>query len=179
MRKETKQIIIVGFIIALLAISRLVKHPFNFTPVAAMALFAGCYMRKQWGVLLPLAGMLVSDYFIGFYDWKLMMAVYVGIGAAFYIGWLLQNKISWQKVFLASLASSLIFFGISNLAVWFFYEWYPHTWAGIVSCFTLALPFFKNTFVGDLIYSGVIFGAYELALKYSNKEENRASSVTI
>lgn len=177
MKKETKQLLFIGLIVILLALSRLLKHPFNFTPVAAMALFAGCYLKKQWGIVLPILGMLVSDYFIGFYDWKLMAAVYVGIGAAFYLGWFLQNKVKWYRVVLAALASSLFFFITSNFAVWFFYEWYPHTWAGLVNCFTLALPFFRNTFLGDLVYSGVIFGAYELALRYASKRELEKTSL--
>lgn len=167
MQKKTKQILIVGLIILLLALSRLVKHPYNFTPVAAMALFAGCYLRKQWGILLPMLGMLLGDYFIGFYDWKLMAAVYAGIGASFYIGWFLQNRVRWYSVILSALTASVFFFIASNLAVWLFYAWYPHTLNGLKDCFILALPFFRNTLAGDLVYSGAIFGAYELVLKYS------------
>lgn len=167
MRKETKQIIIIGLIVVLLALSRLVKHPYNFTPVAAMALFAGCYLRKQWGILLPMLGMLLSDYFIGFYDWKLMAVVYVGIGVSFYIGWFLQNRVRWYSVAPSVLTASVFFFITSNLAVWLFYAWYPHTLSGLRECFILALPFFRNTLVGDLVYSGAIFGAYELAVRYS------------
>lgn len=163
MSTRTK-IIIAAMIILLAAASRLVKHPFNFTPVAAMALFAGCYLGKKWGVLLPLAAMFVSDIFIGFYDWQVMASVYLGIALAFVIGWVLKNRKKWYTVGLAALASSVSFFLITNFAVWAFFSWYPHTWSGLISCFTLALPFFRNTLLGDLVYSGVLFGAYELAL---------------
>jgi hypothetical protein len=166
MKEETKKIAGIGIIILLISATRLLKHPYNFTPVTAMSIFAGCYLRKHWGIIFPLAGMLVSDYFIGFYDWKLMAAVYVGIGISFYVGWYLQNKIKWYRVILAALFSSIAFFVISNFSVWFFYQWYPHTLSGLIQCFALALPFFKNSLVGDLIYTGAIFGAYEFARQY-------------
>lgn len=170
MSKENKKILGVIAVILLVAASRLVKHPYNFTPITAMALFAGFYLRKQWGIIFPLLGMLVSDYFIGFYDWKLMAAVYVGIGAGFYIGWFLQNRIKWYSVILSALVASILFFIISNFSVWFFYEWYPHTLAGLMQCFALAIPFFKKSLAGDLIYTGVLFGAYQLAQKYSERK---------
>jgi hypothetical protein len=168
MSNKTKILIVAAIIIAAAA-SRLVKHPFNFTPVVAMALFAGCYLQKRWALVLPLAAMFVSDFFLGFYDWQVMASVYVSIALAFFIGWYLRNRVKWYSVTLAALASSLTFFIITNFAVWAFFAWYPHTWAGLVSCFTLALPFFRNTLIGDLVYSGVFFGAYELVMYLNAK----------
>jgi len=163
MSNRTK-IIIAALIILAAAASRLVKHPFNFTPVAAMALFAGCYLRNKWGILLPLAAMFVSDYFIGFYDWQVMASVYLGIALTFVIGWILRSYKKWHNVPVASLISSVIFFIITNFSVWAFFNWYPHTFQGLISCFTLALPFFRNSLLGDLAYSAFFFGAYELVL---------------
>lgn len=162
MSKKAKFFIVVA-IILLAAASRLIKHPFNFTPIVAMSIFAGCYLKKYWAIGLPLAAMLVSDYFIGFYDWQVMASVYVGVAAAFGIGWLLAERLKWYNVILSALASSVLFFIITNFAVWAFFNWYPHTWAGLLNCFTLALPFFRNTLAGDLIYTSAFFGVYELA----------------
>lgn len=169
MSNKTKIIVAIA-IILLAAASRLVKHPFNFTPVAAMALFAGCYLQKKWAVVLPLAAMFVSDYFIGFYDWPVMISVYTSIALAFFIGWFLREYFKWYNVILASLASSVAFFVITNFAVWAFFDWYPHSWSGLISCFTLALPFFRNTLLGDFIYTGLFFGSYELILRLANKK---------
>ncbi|MFH0852578.1 MAG: DUF6580 family putative transport protein [bacterium] len=163
MSKKTK-IIIAALIILLAAASRLVKHPFNFAPIAAMSLFAGCYLGKKWGVILPLAAMFVSDFFIGFYDWQVMLSVYISLALAFVIGWFLSKHLKWYNVGFASLLSSVAFFIVTNFAVWAFFSWYPHTFAGLISCFTLALPFFRNTLAGDLVYSAIFFGAYELIL---------------
>jgi hypothetical protein len=160
MSKKSK-IIFVIVIILLAAASRLVKHPFNFTPVVAMSIFSGCYLGKKWGVALPLGAMLVSDYFIGFYDWQVMASVYLSIALAFGIGWWLKNHKRWFNIVLASIVSSVIFFLITNFAVWIFFNWYPHTLQGLTSCFTLALPFFRNSFIGDLAYTGIFFGIYE------------------
>jgi hypothetical protein len=176
MKKRTKFIIVLA-IIALAAASRLVKHPFNFTPVVAMAIFAGCYLKKYWAVLLPLVAMLVSDYIIGFYDAAVMASVYVSIALAFYIGWFLQKKVKWFTVIGAALASSVVFFILTNFAVWAFFDWYAHSWQGLVSCFTLSIPFFRNTLVGDVVYTGAFFGAYELVLYFSTRRELKAEQI--
>jgi len=168
MDKKTK-IIIAVLIIILAAASRLVKHPFNFTPVVAMSIFAGCYLEKKWAVILPIVSMLVSDYFIGFYDWQVMASVYISISLAFLIGWFLQKRKNWKSIVLASLAASLIFFIVTNFAVWVFFKWYPHTWAGLIDCFILALSFYRNTLAGDLFYTGVFFGIYEIILLWREK----------
>ena len=169
MSTKTK-IIIAALIILMAAASRLVKHPFNFTPIAAMALFAGCYLHKKWGIVLPLAALFISDYFIGFYDWQVMASVYISVILAFAIGWFLSRRLKWQNVIFASLLSSIIFFVITNFAVWAFFNWYPHNAAGFLNCFVLALPFFRNTLLGDLVYSGVLFGIFELILNWSVKK---------
>ncbi len=165
-----KKIIIILAMILLTAASRLVEHPFNFTPIAAMALFAGCYLKRWWGIVFPLGAMLVSDYFLGFYDWQVMASVYFSFILTFAIGWYLSRRLKWYNVFSASLSSSIAFFLITNFAVWAFFDWYPHTWSGLINCFTLALPFFRNTFLGDLVYSGLLFGVYEFILVLSAKK---------
>ncbi|KKS67129.1 MAG: hypothetical protein UV36_C0012G0007 [Parcubacteria group bacterium GW2011_GWC2_42_6] len=125
---------------------------------------------------LPLAAMLVSDYFIGFYDWQVMASVYAGVAAAFAIGWYLRRHLKWYGVLFASFASSVTFFILTNFAVWAFFNWYPHTWAGLASCFTLALPFFRNALLGDMAYSVLLFGAYELAFYLIAKKKTTAIS---
>jgi hypothetical protein len=166
-----KNFLLIIAIIALAAASRLVKHPPNFTPVAAMALFGGWYFTKKYFVAIPLLVMLISDAFIGFYDWRLTAVVYLGIALMFGIGWLLKKNASWRKVIAGTLLGSIIFFVITNFAVWALYQWYPHTWAGLVNCFAMALPFFKNSLVGDLFYSLVLFGVYELFWFYVSAKQ--------
>ncbi len=169
MNKKT-QVFIVAAIIILAAASRLVKHPFNFTPIIAMSIFAGTYLNKKWAIALPLGAMLASDFFIGFYDWQVMASVYVGIALAFYIGRSLKNRKKWQTAVFGALSSSIAFFVITNFSVWAFFSWYPHTLPGLVNCFSLALPFFRNSLAGDMIYTGVLFAGYEAVLAMYNKK---------
>lgn len=180
-KKFNMTILLAIAFIALAAASRLIKHPFNFTPIIAMAIFGGFYLKKSWGIVIPLAAMLVSDYFIGFYDWQVMASVYVGIILAYVIGRYFIRKKSAVKILLAALISSVGFFIITNFAVWAFFSWYSHDWAGLVSCFTSALPFFRNSLFGDLIYTGVFFYAYDFVLflygKFVREKQDLTASV--
>ncbi len=168
--------LIVGIII-LAAASRLVKHPMNFTPVGAMALFGGWYFTKKYYVIIPLLVMFLSDMFIGFYDWRLTAVVYLGMALMFGIGWLLKKKASWRRVVIGSLTGSVIFFLITNFAVWALYSWYPHTWAGLANCFAMALPFFKNSLAGDLFYGVALFSVYELTWFYSSRKQTKLMKI--
>jgi len=158
-----KNFIIIIAIIALAAASRLMKHPPNFTPISAIALFGGWYFTKKYFLLIPLAAMFISDIFIGFYDWRLTAIVYLGVTLTFFAGWLLKKNPNWRRMVAGSLIGSITFFVITNFAVWAMYPYYPHTWAGLANCFSMGLPFFKNSLAGDLLYGGVLFGAYEFA----------------
>lgn len=172
-----KNLLLIIGIIALAAASRLMKHPPNFTPIAALGLFGGFYLSKKYFVFIPLLAMFLSDMFIGFYDWRLIVVVYLSIAATFFIGWLLKKKASWRRVIIGSLAGSVVFFLTTNFAVWALYQWYPHTWAGLFNCFALALPFFKNTLAGDLFYSAALFGAYELAWFYTSQKQAKLMKI--
>jgi len=167
---DRTKILLAAAVIISAAACRLADHPFNFTPIAAMALFAGCYLKNKWAIMFPLVAMLVSDYFLGFYHWPVMLTVYVSFILIFFLGRLLARRFKWQNVVFSSLAGSIIFFLLTNFAVWAFANWYPHTWQGLINCFTLALPFFRNTLTGDLFYVGLFFGAYELVSKLAAKE---------
>ena len=158
-----KKLLIVGLIlmVAVCLIIRLVPHPANFTPVFALALFAGFYLPKKWSIILPLAVMLASDLFIGLYDWKLMMVVYGSIAAVFLIGLAFRNKRNILTVLTSTMLSSILFFVATNLAVWAFSSWYAHNLKGLMLCYTLAVPFFKNGLMGDLLFVTIFFGGYE------------------
>lgn len=160
----TLSLIIILAVAAILA--RLLPHPANFTPVAAVALFAGYYLPKKWAIILPLIIMLASDLFIGFYDWKLMLVVYSCLIINGLLGLIIRNHRQPLAVLTATLTGSLLFFLLTNLAVWLFSTWYAHNLPDLLLCYTLAIPFFKNTLLGDLFFTGVFFTSYEL-LKFA------------
>lgn len=146
---------------------RLAPHMPNFTPIAAMALFGGVYLNRKYALLVPTIAMLVSDIFIGFYSPIVMISVYGSLALTGLIGLLLAKRKSPTNVILAAAGSSILFFLITNFAVWF--AWYPKNIEGLATCYTLAIPFFRNTLLGDLFYIGVFFGGYELALRVVKK----------
>ena len=144
------------------AILRLVPHLPNFAPIAAMALFGGAYLGKRYALTLPLLAMFLSDLFIGFDSIESRIAVYGSFLLIGLIGLWLKNHRNFQIIVLATLTSSVLFFVITNFGVWAFGFMYPKTAVGLLACFTSAIPFFRNTMVGDMFYTAVLFGGYEL-----------------
>ena len=155
---------------------RLLPHAANFAPVGALALWSGAYLPKRWSVVVPLAVMFVSDAIIGFYNPLTMVVVYGSFAAIAWLGWFVREKKTAGGIALASFGGSCLFYLTTNFAVWFSSSWYPPTLAGLEYCYFLALPFFKNTLLGDFTYAAVFFGTYELA-RYINRR--RATSVSI
>ena len=137
--------LIVLSLLVLAVITRLLPHPPNVTPIAAIALFGGCNIKdKNLAFVLPLLCMFLTDLFLGFHI--IMPFVYLSFMCISYIG-INSEKITNGTIF----GSSLLFFLVTNFGVWFF--GYPNTLAGFVSCYTLALPFFVNTIIGDLFFT--------------------------
>ncbi len=160
--------IILTAIVVLAILSRLIDHPANFTPVFALALFCAVYFRdKTAALIVPFTVMFVSDLFIGISS--LNIAVYFTFGFSYLIGYLfLRKRLSVLNIILSSVAVSTLFFLTSNFYVWAFdpFRLYPFTLNGLVECYTMALPFFRNSLLGDLFYSSVLFGVFALAEKY-------------
>jgi len=154
------------YILIILAIAaRLIPHPANFTPIAAIALFAGIYLPKKWALVVPLVGMFISDIFIGFYNLPTMATVYACFIVSALIGiWVSKNK-KFRTILGGTLLGSVIFFIFTNLAVWIFGTMYAHNLNGLFQCFYMALPFFRNSLAGDLFYTGVLVGGMELVIR--------------
>jgi len=163
----TPKFLVITGIIILAAVLRLIEYLPNFSPIAAMALFAGTYLkRKELAFAVPVAALLISDIFLGFH--QTMIAVYASFAIIVLLGFYLRRSTKVQNIFLASLVSSLIFFVITNFAVWVSgLVGYPMNFAGLTQCYVAAIPFFRNTLLGDLFYNAVFFGGFYLAtLRY-------------
>ncbi|HDZ86694.1 hypothetical protein LCGC14_0847940 [marine sediment metagenome] len=158
------------FFIGLAIILRLVPHAPNFAPIAALALFGAVYLNKKYSIILPVAALIISDFFIGFYSWKILASVYISFGLVGLIGlWVRKNK-KVATVIGGTLAGSVLFYIVTNFAVWAFTAMYPHTLQGLITCYAVAIPFFRNTLMGDLFYVGLFFGSYELAMALSARK---------
>lgn len=160
--------IFVLFMIMIAALSRLVPHLPNFTPIAAIGLFSASYFNKKYFSFgIPLVAMLISDVFIGFHS--TMVWVYGSLIVIVFAGQYLLKKVSVVNVVVSSLVSSVIFFVVTNFGVWLTADFYSKIWAGFVVCYVQAIPFFGNTLMGDLFYSSLLFGTFALAKKYAPK----------
>ena len=142
----------------------------NFTPIGAMALFGGAYLDKRWAILLPLVAMFFSDLFIGFYSPIVMISVYGSFALTGLIGLWLRERKSPKNTLLAAVSSSVLFFLITNFAVWAGGS-YSRGLDGLLTSYVMALPFFRGTLFGDLFYTTVFFGGYELVLRLVKKPE--------
>jgi hypothetical protein len=160
MTKPPRLLAIVSMIAVAVA-SRLVPHPWNLTSVAAVGLFAGAYLDdRRLAFLVPLAALFLSDLVLGFYQG--MPVVYLSFALVVGLGLWLRTRRRPLMIAGATLAGSVLFFGLTNLGVWAFGALYPHTGAGLAACFIAALPFFRGTLEGDALYSLILFGGFAL-----------------
>lgn len=172
MTKKTK--LTISFVLVALGIvCRLLPHAWNFTPIAAIALFAGVYLGRRYAITLPIIALVIGDLFIGFYEWKLMLIVYGSFALIGLLGVLIKKYKSVETVLAGSITAAVIFFLATNWAVWQFSPWYAKSWAGLVECYTLALPFFRNTLLSNLFYVGVLSGAYEAVMLLAQQKKVR------
>lgn len=153
---DKKQLVILIFIV-IAAILRLFPHIPNVTPITAMALFSGVYFtNKNLAYIVPLLAMVLSDIFLGFSG--ITVFVYAAFILVSYIG-LSSKKVSIKTI----LISSISFFVITNFGVWLI--GYPKTLDALLECYTLAIPFFRNSLLGDFFYAGVMYYAFEFVSK--------------
>ncbi len=164
-------------LIALAALTRLLPHPSNFTPIGAIALFGAAYFNRQWLMLaVPFAALFLTDLFLNnviyreLYQNQFTLITSWWIYAAFALVMLagmgvLSKKITGLRVLGASLSASAIFFLVTNFSVWAESGMYPKTMAGLAACYTAGIPFLGNTILGDLFFSAAMFGVYEWAKK--------------
>lgn len=156
------------FLILLGAVLRVIPHPGNFAPIAAMALFGGTYLNKKYALVVPIAAMLISDFFIGFDSMTTRALVYGSFLFTGVLGLWLRNHKNVYTVTGASILSSIVFFLVTNLPFVHAKSLYPYTLDGTVASYVNALPFFKNTLMGDLFYVAIFFGAFEAVRVYKN-----------
>jgi hypothetical protein len=165
-------------LIVLAAALRLAPHPWNFTPVGAMALFSGAVVRdRRLAFIFPLVALFAGDVFIGFH--KLIPIVYASFLVNVAIGLWLRERRSIARIGLATLFGAIQFFIVTNFAVWQFLGSYPRTAAGLVACYIAGLPFFWNTLAGDALYAALLFGSFALAERFSpalQRSSQRVSS---
>jgi uncharacterized protein DUF6580 len=151
-------------IIVIAAALRIAPHPWNFTPVGAMALFSGAVLKdRRLAFFVPVVALFAGDIFIGLYTYKLMLVVYSSFLVSVAIGFWLRDRRTIARIGAATLAGAIQFFVVTNFAVWASGLSYPRTGAGLIACYVAGIPFFWNTLAGDAIYAVLLFGGFALA----------------
>src|SRR5438270_11275056 len=141
---------------------RVLPHPWNFAPIGAIALFAGAHFeRRSFALAIPLVTMFIGDAFIGFHS--AMPVIYATYALIAVIGMLLRNhRTSIAAVGAGVLASSIIFYVVTNFAVWAMGTTYAKTTAGLLACYVAAIPYFGNTLASDALFTACFFGIFAL-----------------
>lgn len=142
------------------ALPLFIPHIWNFTAVGALAIFAGAQFKdKRIALFMPLAAMALSDLFIGNgFD----AVVYSGFIAMVVCGMLVNKRQSLPNLILSGIAGAIIFYLITNFALFYPVSMYPHNFSGIIASYVAALPFLNNMLAGNLIYGTLLFGSFYL-----------------
>ena len=165
---------VVAGLILLAAFSRMIPHMINFSPLGAIGLFGAAYFSKKWqALLLPVAAIWLSDLFINNVIYAQYNPSFVWLYKGFYwqygtyllitiIGFFIFKKVTLPRILTGVLTSSLSFFLVTNFACWPGNTLYAQNFGGLISCYTAGIPYLKGTLLGDLFYSGVLFGTFAL-----------------
>lgn len=157
--RNTVGFILLGIaVVAFIVLSRLMPHPPNVTPLLSLAVFSGALLPRKYAYWLPLLGVIISDVFIGMHSLVLFTwgsFVLIALASSFAL-----KNVSLRSTLLMSVGGATLFFVITNFGVWAEGRMYPATFEGLIQCYYNALPFFRNTLIGALLYSSIFYGAY-------------------
>ena len=151
-------------LVVLLALSRLIPHPPNFTPILGMAVFSGAIINRRFiAYLVPLTAMLLSDLYLGFH--ASMPIIYFSLAVCVLIGTFIEARVSILNSFLSISLGVLVFFLITNFMVWYGSGMYEFSISGLMTCYFMGLPFVQNTFISSLLYGMGAFLIYDIINK--------------
>ena len=166
-----------GVIILLIlfaSFSRIIPHMPNFTPIGAIALFGGAYLKNKYhAFLIPIASLWLSDLILNNFIFTLysdftwfypgFLWQYISFILIIILGYFFLKKINFKNVFITAISSSALFFIITNFGVWISGSMYTLDFKGLITCYVMALPFFKGTLLGFMCYSAFLFGIIEFS----------------
>ena len=158
MSESRKSMGLVYGLLLLGVVSRLVPHPWNATPLTAIALFGGTYLSKRWSILLPLAIVALSDIALGWHS--TIPFTWGAFAVTGWLAWWIRIRPSAGRILAGSLLGSVMFFLVTNFGVWATQTLYPKTAAGLLECYVAGIPFFRNALAGDLVYTAALFGMF-------------------
>jgi hypothetical protein len=167
----TGPLVLTGLIV-IAALTRLLPHPPNFSPVEAVALFGGAYFAARAAALLvPLLAMLLSDFALGLVNGGIYLDYFTSAGfwlqyaciaLLVVMGFGLRGRVSGGRVLGWSLAGSAVFFAVTNFGAWLGSPMYPQTAGGLGAAYVAGIPFLQWTVLGTLFYAALLFGGFAL-----------------
>jgi len=161
---RTRAQVLVGMVLAA-ALARLLPHPWNFTPIGAIALFSGAqFSRSRTAFMVSTLSLLIGDVYLGLHS--LMPFVYGSFALTVCLGFWVRRQPGFGRVIIASVASSTLFYLVTNFGDWAMLDTYPKNPAGLLDCYLAGLPYYRSGMLGDLLYSGLLFGGLALAKNY-------------
>lgn len=169
--------LVVLAVIVFAALLRIAPHPWNFTPLGAMALFSGAFVRNRWlAFAFPLAALFAGDVFVGLY--ALMPVVYASFALSVLIGMLLKNNRTVLRIGGTTLLAAAQFFIVTNFAVWMAFDTFPKTASGLFACYAAGLPLFGNTLTSDAFFVALFFGGFALAERQFPRVRDSAAALS-
>lgn len=167
LKLSKSSILLIVTLVIFVIIFRLIPHPANFAPVGALALLGGFVLPRKHAVWLPLSAMAVSDLIIGTHNlmlWTWGSFALIALISSIYAS---KHKVRAEAVFVGAISGGLLFFIITNFGVWLMSGMYAPTASGLALCYYNALPFLRNTLLGDVFFSAAFYAVY-LAFKDIN-----------
>ena len=150
-------------LILLLSLSRLVPHPWNFTPILATGIFSGFYFKQfYFSLFIVIFAMFIGDLYLGFHS--TMFFTYISLAAAVALGFFIKNLKIYEILF-TGLASSIFFFVITNFGAWLTHDMYERSFNGLLQSYIMAIPFFHNTLLSTLVYLFLLKLLLDFAIK--------------
>lgn len=166
-RKAIKSIVLkekyLAFLVLFSIVTRLLPHLPNMAPIGALALFTGSRYSTKKALVTVLITMFISDIFLGFHS--MMIWVYASYISIVLVSHLFKKNIRGKMIFTSSIFASVLFYIITNFGVWISGSMYTHSFEGLVQSYTMAIPFFRYTMIGDILYTSVFFGMYTYSKK--------------
>ena len=140
---------------------RLLPHLPNATPITAITLAAQKHVGRVWSFVVPFAAMVVSDIYIGFYNWKVLVSVYGSFMCIAFMSGYIRKHSNPFAVLMLVVAASISLFLITNFSVWLTSAWYEKSISGLLYCYMLGLPFLRNMLIGDIIYTYILLKVFK------------------
>ena len=154
-------------LILVLSFSRLIPHPWNFSPILAVGIFSGFYFKNFiLSLFIVVFSMFLGDLYLGFHS--TMFFTYISLAVAVIIGLYIKH-FKFTEILFSGLVSSICFFIITNFGTWLTLEMYEKNFSGLLQSYVLAIPFFHNTLISTFLYLIVLKLLFDLTIRKTSK----------